>query len=89
MGGYVHGEVLPGSSSSSRGGGLLRRRGRGRRSKRRRRRRFVDLGAALCRYCQACACVQTDGEVDVVACYEASAVGEEEEERDGLWWWWR
>lgn len=49
---------------------------------RRRGGRFEDLGAALSRGCQTCARVKADGEIDVVARYEAAAVGEEEEEGD-------
>ena len=49
------------------------------RGRRRGRRGFEDLGAALGGDCQSCARVETDGEVDVVAGYEAAAVGEEEE----------
>lgn len=41
--------------------------------------RFEDLGAPLSCDCQTCTLVQTDGEIDMVASYEAAAVGEEEE----------
>lgn len=47
--------------------------------RRRRRGGWEDLGAALGCDGQTGACVKTDREVDVVAGYEAAAVGEEEE----------
>ena len=48
----------------------------------RRGRRFEDLGAALGCDCETGARVEVDGEVDVVAGYEAAAISEEEEQRD-------
>lgn len=41
-----------------------------------------DLGAALGGDCEASTGVKMDGEVDMIACYEAPAVGKEEEQRD-------
>lgn len=42
--------------------------------------RSENLSAALSCYCEACGGVEANGKGDVVAGYEATAVGEEEEE---------